>query len=152
MRPQKPTTSTGCKLGRDSRVRWPPYGPPVNWSASCGKARRRCWAGPSLASLPHGKRRLIGPTERHAVDDGLYRLQLDLAVALVVAGIDEGDGCFHHIHDLDVAGRANLKRADLGRAVDDLGRRDGRHRHHLLERETHRHELAHDIWQIWPAR
>jgi hypothetical protein len=46
-----------------------------------------------------------------------------LAVALVVAGVDERHRPLHQLHDRDVAGRADLQRADLRRAVDDLGRR-----------------------------
>src|SRR6266851_9076779 len=74
----------------------------------------------SARGLSHRKGRLIGPPERHAIDHGLHRLQRDLAVALVVAGVDEGHRAFDQFHDRYVAGRADLQRTDFGRAIDDL--------------------------------
>src|SRR3954469_9883196 len=75
---------------------------------------------------PHSERRLIRPAERHAVDHGLHRLEQQLALALVVAGVEERGLGFHEVHDRDVAGGADLQRADFRRTVDDLGGRRGR--------------------------
>src|SRR5215471_14724942 len=77
---------------------------------------------------------------------------MSLALALVVASIDERHRSFHNLHDGHVTGRADLKTAELGCAVDHGGRFDGRHGDHLLEREAEPHELAHDPGQIRHAR
>ena len=106
----------------------------------------------AVSGLPHRERRLIGPAERHAIDHGLHRFQLHLALALVVAGVDERDGPFHHVHDRDVAGRADLQRPIFGARLMILAGVDGRHRDHLLQRKAHRHELAHHVRQIGHAR
>src|SRR5262245_11317903 len=81
----------------------------------------------------HGKGRMVGPAEREASRHGLHRLEVNAAVAPVVAGIDEGYGPFDHVHDGHVAGRAGLQGAELRHAVDDLGRVDGGHGDDLLE-------------------
>ena len=85
----------------------------------------------------HRERRLIGPAERHAVDHGLHRLeQTALPSRLLLRVSTNDDRRLDQLHDRDVAGRADLQRADFRRAVDDLGRRRGRHRHHLLQRKA----------------
>jgi hypothetical protein len=43
----------------------------------------------------------------------------NLAVALVVAGIDKADRPLDQLHDRDVAGRADLQRPNLILPVDD---------------------------------
>src|SRR5437764_5673674 len=96
--------------------------------------------------------RRTGPAERHAGSNRLHRLEMDLALALVVASIDERHRSFHKLHDGHVTGRADLKTAELGCAVDHGGRFDGRHGDRLLEREAESHELAHDPGQIRHAR
>src|SRR6266849_4863153 len=86
--------------------------------------------------LPHRERQPIGPSERYAGRDGLHRLEMGFAVARVVARIDESHRPFHQFHDGDVAGCADLQCAELGSAVDDFRRIDGRHGNHLLQREA----------------
>src|SRR5690349_6162586 len=113
--------------------------------------RRKTWmAGTTLAAYggspghddavraesPHRERRVVRPAKRHAGRDRLHGLEKSVALAAVVARVDERHRPFHQLHDGDVTRRADLQRAELRRATDHLGRIDRGHRDHLLEREA----------------
>src|SRR2546430_2165762 len=57
------------------------------------------------------ERRIIRPAERHAGSDRLHRLEMDLALALVVAGVDERHRPLDDLHEGNVARRADLQTA-----------------------------------------
>src|SRR5205823_5217952 len=50
-------------------------------------------------TLAHRERRIVRPAERHARRHGLHRLEIGLALALVVARIDERHRPFDQLHD-----------------------------------------------------
>ena len=57
---------------------------------------------------------LVGAAEGHAGQDGAGRLEVHLARALVVAGVDELDGAFRGLQQGHVGGGADLQGAELG--------------------------------------
>jgi hypothetical protein len=94
----------------------------------------------ALGGLPHRERQLVWPAERNAGENHARWPQLDPALALVVAGIDELDRTFNDLQQRHVAGRTDLERAELRQPVDR--RIDGRHGDRLLERKAHVEKLA----------
>src|SRR5215831_12960930 len=64
--------------------------------------------------LPRRERRMVRTAKRHAGSHGLYRLEIGLAVSLVVAGIDKRHRPLHQLHDRDVTGRTDLEGTELG--------------------------------------
>src|SRR3954452_1900608 len=77
---------------------------PANARPMTGSATKQSILPFAAIYLPHRERRLVGPAERNAIDDGLHRLQQHLAVALVVAGIEEGHRPLDQIQYRDIAG------------------------------------------------
>src|SRR6266403_285046 len=77
---------------------------------------------------------------------------MDLALALVVARVDERHRPLHDVHDGNVTGGADLQAAKLGCAIDHGRGFDRRHGDYVLKREAEPHELAHDPGQIRHAR
>src|ERR1041384_3925271 len=150
--PTRPTLSPFCSAADASMktIWWPfcllmvsrrimctrnpkqPFGRLMPCVARSGRA-----FGPSVTSpSPYRKWRVVRSPERYARDDRLCRLEIGLAVALVVARVDERDRPFDEIQDRDIARRTHLQRAELRHAVDHLRGRARRHADDLLEREA----------------
>jgi hypothetical protein len=75
----------------------------------CSRNRTENWIRLFLiALLAIGERRLIRPPERYAGDDDTGGLDMHLALALIVARIDEVDWAFHHLQQRHVRRRTDL--------------------------------------------